>query len=126
MVMIHRWRGRNPAVWLLSITSLLPASLQAGDRTISPAFFVLSAARESVLRASSPGLSGPTPSRPGRSGLWLHRTDMLVRLRALRGQFFHLRCAFFYFWSRARPETTVLLSGLFRALGYARMALASS
>jgi hypothetical protein len=32
------------------------------------------------------------------------------------GASFHMRSGFFYFWSRARPETTTLLSGLFHAL----------
>ena len=50
--------------------------------------------------------------RPGISGLSLHRTGMMAMLHGLRGQFFRLRCAFFYFWSRARPENA-LLSGLF-------------
>ena len=37
-------------------------------------------------------------------------------LHTLRGRVFRLRCGFFYFWSRARPETVNdLLSGLFRA-----------
>ena len=37
-------------------------------------------------------------------------------LHTLRGRAFRLRCSFFYFRPRLRPETTILLSGLFRAL----------
>ncbi len=43
------------------------------------------------------------PSRPGRSGLSLHRTGRMAMLHALRGQLSHA-LRFLYFWSRVRPE----------------------
>jgi hypothetical protein len=57
------------------------------------------------------------PSRSGRSGFSLHRTGRMAMLHGLRGQGSHMPSAFFYFWSRARPEiANTLLSGLFLAL----------
>src|SRR5829696_392732 len=62
-----------------------------------------------------PSVLMPTPSRPGRSCFSLHRMGMMVMIQGLRGQSFmdFMGDVFFRFWSRARLETTTLLSGLF-------------
>src|SRR5829696_5865992 len=54
---------------------------------ISPAPSSCSRVREDCQgRTRGPGLSGLYPSRPGRSGLSLHRTDMIVMIHRLRGR----------------------------------------
>ncbi len=57
------------------------------------------------------------PSRPGRSGLSLHRTDMMAMIHGLRGwkPVTRVPLTSFSFRPLARPENA-LLFGLFRAL----------
>src|SRR5918997_507945 len=98
----------------------IPSGSGAGDRTISPAL------PRTLRRAGlSPNVRGASvlvvfESRPGRSGLSLHRTGMMVMLHTLRGRIL-TGGLFFSFRPRLGPENA-LLSGLFLALRRARTA----
>ena len=49
------------------------------------------------------------PSRPGRSGLSLQRTGMMVMIHGLRGRTppAMVPLTSFYFWPRGRPESVL-------------------